>query len=98
MKLASLLKTDGRDGRLVVVSRDLGRALPVPEIAPTMQAALDNWAALEPRLREAALRVTLESSKVIDVAFGSGFGDVSNFNRAFRAEFGVNPRAFRASA
>lgn len=41
MKLASL--NEGRDGRLVVVSRDLTRAAPVADIAPTMQAALDNW-------------------------------------------------------
>jgi AraC family transcriptional regulator len=49
------------------------------------------------RLREAALRLALESSKVIDVAFESGFGDVSNFNRAFRTEFGVSPRTYRAA-
>jgi fumarylacetoacetate (FAA) hydrolase len=42
MKLASL--KHGRDGRLVVVSRDLSRYVAVPEIAPTMQAALDDWA------------------------------------------------------
>ncbi len=48
MKLASL--KGGRDGRLVVVSRDLGRAVPVPEVAPTMQAALDSWADCAPRL------------------------------------------------
>ena len=42
MKLASL-KTGGRDGSLVVVSRDLARAIEVPEIAATLQAALDNW-------------------------------------------------------
>ncbi len=42
MKLASL-KSGGRDGALVVVSRDLTRAVPVPDIAPTLQAALDNW-------------------------------------------------------
>ena len=41
MKLASL--KSGRDGQLVVVSRDLSRAISVPEIAPTLQAALDNW-------------------------------------------------------
>ena len=41
MKLASL--KSGRDGQLVVVSRDLSRASAVPGIAPTMQAALDNW-------------------------------------------------------
>ena len=42
MKLASL-KAGGRDGTLVVVSRDLARAVPVPDIAPTLQAALDDW-------------------------------------------------------
>jgi fumarylacetoacetate (FAA) hydrolase len=52
MKLASL--KHGRDGSLVVVSRDLSRALPVPEIAPTLQAALDDWGALAPRLLERA--------------------------------------------
>jgi fumarylacetoacetate (FAA) hydrolase len=42
LKLASL-KAGGRDGTLVVVSRDLGRAVAVPQIAATMQAALDDW-------------------------------------------------------
>ena len=37
-----------------------------------------------------------EPGKVLDVALDCGFGDVSNFNRAFRAEFGVSPRMFRA--
>jgi fumarylacetoacetate (FAA) hydrolase len=41
VKLASL-KT-GRDGRLVVVSRDLAWCAPADAIAPTLQAALDNW-------------------------------------------------------
>ena len=49
MKLASL-KSSSRDGRLVVVSRDLTRCLPVPGIAPTLQAALDDWASLAPQL------------------------------------------------
>ncbi len=49
MKLASL-REGGRDGRLVVVSRDLTRAVRVTEIAPTLQAALDDWAELGPRL------------------------------------------------
>ena len=47
------------------------------------------------RLRHAATRLVLEPDAVLDIAFRSGFGDVSNFNRAFRAEFGVNPRAYR---
>jgi fumarylacetoacetate (FAA) hydrolase len=56
VKLASL-RDGGRDGRLAVVSRDLSRALLVPEIAPTLQAALDRWAEAEPLLRAAAVRV-----------------------------------------
>jgi len=53
MKLASL-KTGGRDGTLVVVSRDLSRCCPVPHIARTLQAALDDWDTLEAPLRQAA--------------------------------------------
>jgi fumarylacetoacetate (FAA) hydrolase len=56
MKLATL-EGPGRDGRLVVVSADLTRAVEVPRIAPTLQAALDDWAALEPALRQAAERL-----------------------------------------
>ena len=54
MKLATL-KSSSRDGALVVVSGDLKRALPVPAIAATLQAALDDWKTAEPRLRERAL-------------------------------------------
>lgn len=49
MKLASL--KHGRDGILVVVNQTLTHAVKVPEIAPTMQAALDNWATAEKKLR-----------------------------------------------
>lgn len=52
MKLASL--KDGRDGRLAIVTKDLAKAAFVGEIAPTMQAALDNWAAVAPKLQKAA--------------------------------------------
>ncbi len=55
MKLASLKR--GRDGLLVVVSRDLKKAVAVPEIAATLQAALDDWAAMAPRLAEVAARL-----------------------------------------
>jgi AraC family transcriptional regulator len=50
------------------------------------------------RLRDAAMRLAVEPAKVIDIAFESGFGDVSNFNRAFRTEFGVSPRVYRERA
>lgn len=56
MKLASL-KRGGRDGALVVVSRDLARCAPVPEIAPTLQAALEDWARAEAGLRAVAGRL-----------------------------------------
>ncbi len=49
MKLGSI-KAGGRDGTLVVVSRDLKRAMAVPSIAPTLQAALDRWDSTAPRL------------------------------------------------
>ena len=51
--------------------------------------------AMRVRLRNAAVQLTTSGARVIDVALDSGFGDVSNFNRAFRAEFGVSPRAYR---
>lgn len=51
MKLATL-KSGGRDGTLVVVSRDLARCRAVPSIARTLQAALDDWAVCEPQLRQ----------------------------------------------
>ncbi len=51
MKLASL-KDGSRDGRLVVVSRDLKTCQPVPNIAATMQDALDNWDSAAPQLKQ----------------------------------------------
>jgi fumarylacetoacetate (FAA) hydrolase len=52
MKLASLKL--GRDGRLIVVSDDLAWYADAAHIAPTMQAALDNWDIAEPKLRALA--------------------------------------------
>ena len=60
MKLASL--KSGRDGRLVVVSRDLSRCVLAEGIAPTLQSALDEWTALAPQL--AALAARLEAGNV----------------------------------
>ena len=50
------------------------------------------------RLRRAATRLVLEPAQVLDIALDSGFGDISNFNHAFQAEFGLNPRSFRKNA
>ncbi len=49
MKLGSL-KEGGRDGTLIVVSRDLSRAVRATGIAPTLQRALEDWSNLAPRL------------------------------------------------
>jgi len=53
VKLASL-REHSRDGALVVVSRDLARAVRVPKIAASLQAALENWDAVAPLLADAA--------------------------------------------
>ena len=69
MKLASLKA--GRDGRLVVVSRDLSRAVAVPEIAPTMQACLDDWQGAAGRLAavaESLERGSAQESFALDTA------------------------------
>ncbi len=59
MKLASL--KNGRDGRLIVVSNDLQKYADASAIAPTMQAALDDWDNLAPKLE--ALSIQVESGE-----------------------------------
>ncbi len=49
MKLGSL-KEGGRDGTLIVVSRDLSHGVRATGIAPTLQRALEDWSNLAPRL------------------------------------------------
>lgn len=62
MKLASL--KGGRDGRLVVVSTDLTRCTDASRIAPTLQAALDDWAHAEPHLLELAQSLEVGAAPV----------------------------------
>lgn len=52
MKLATL--KGGRDGQLIVVSRDLARYASAASVAPTLQAALDDWANTRPQLEALA--------------------------------------------
>jgi len=61
MKLASL-KTGGRDGSLIVVSRDLEHYVTAADISPTLQNALDDWQQTAPRLN--ALYVELNQGTV----------------------------------
>ena len=60
MKLATL-RNGSRDGRLVVVSKDLTRATDAARIAPTLQAALDDWEHIAPRLEQLAEQVEIGS-------------------------------------
>jgi fumarylacetoacetate (FAA) hydrolase len=60
MKLATL--RDGtRDGTLIVVSRDLKRAVKADHIAPTLQAALDDWNYASPLLSDLSNTLELQS-------------------------------------
>jgi fumarylacetoacetate (FAA) hydrolase len=65
MKLASLKQ--GRDGRLVVVSNDLSIYVEAGAAAPTMQAALDDWARVAPKLE--ALARDIESGAIVGRPF-----------------------------
>jgi fumarylacetoacetate (FAA) hydrolase len=56
MKLASI-KDGSRDGQLAVVARDLKTAQLADGIAPTLQAALDDWAFIAPQLQELSDRL-----------------------------------------
>ena len=60
MKLASL--KGGRDGRLVVVSDDLAWCVGAGDVAPTLQAALDDWERCQQQLE--ALAAQLEAGRV----------------------------------
>lgn len=78
MKLASLKQ--GRDGTLIVVDRKLQNAVKVPEIAATLQQALENWSTAESKLK--AVSAALDSGK----ASGS-------FKLDVKALAAVQPRA-----
>jgi fumarylacetoacetate (FAA) hydrolase len=69
MKLASL--RHGRDGRLAVVSPDGTRIAPADGIAPTMQAALDDWERCEPKLRALSDALAADASKGSAIDFGA---------------------------
>ena len=67
MKLASI--NQGRDGELIVVDNQMQRYVSATEIAPTLQAALDNWDNCKEPL--AALYLQLENGEIDSQAFNS---------------------------
>ena len=70
MKLATR-RNGTRDGELVIVSKDLTRAVAATEVAPTMQALLDEWDALSPKA-EAIYRQLNEGTVDGEFAFDQG--------------------------
>lgn len=48
------------------------------------------------KLSQSALRLRDEKCRVIEVALDMGFGSVDGYQRAFRAEFGINPKEYAA--
>ena len=62
MKLATL-KDGSRDGKLVLVTKDLTRCVAVPEISATLQGALDSWEAVAPKLRDIAEKLESDTSR-----------------------------------
>ena len=75
MKLGSL-KEGGRDGTLVVVARDLTRAVRATGIAPTLQRALEDWSNVAPRLN--ALSEALDAGNAVLGSGGSALDAIMN--------------------
>jgi fumarylacetoacetate (FAA) hydrolase len=83
MKLATL-RTSSRDGQLIVVSRDLSKAVAVPHIARTLQEALDDWS-----------NVSAELQRVSDALdSGGAMSDAAPFEFKASAVTSPLPRAF----
>ena len=51
----------------------------------------------ERRLLMAALLLVQTHEQISQIAYSVGFGDVSNFNHAFKRRFGMSPRQYRAT-
>jgi len=52
---------------------------------------------MERRLSMAAMLILQTHEQISQIAYSVGFGDVSNFNHAFKRRFGMSPRQYRAS-
>ena len=74
MKLASL-KEGGRDGTLIVVNHELTRGVRAGAIAPTLQKAMDDWAAVSPRLAE--LAGALRDDKALALGLNTHAGEIT---------------------
>ncbi len=82
MKLATL-REGGRDGTLIVVSRDLTRAARADGIAPTLQWALEHWLEVE------------EGLETLSAALDEGRGDGNSFDLEVGDLESPLPRAYQ---
>jgi fumarylacetoacetate (FAA) hydrolase len=81
MKLATR-KNGTRDGELVLVSRDLARCVAVPEIARTLQAALDDWDRVAPALE--AIAAELNAGRMYDAVLFDPAAAMAPLPRAYQ--------------
>ena len=99
MKLGSL-KEGGRDGTLIVVSRDLTRAVRATGIAPTLQRALEDWSNVAPRLN--ALSQSLDAGDADGVLMLTPFAAdnqdtaVQNLVKKYQEKYNATPDQFAA--
>jgi len=61
------------------------------EVGSSIQAYV-----LERRLVMAAMLIAQTDERISQIAYRVGFGDVSNFNHAFKRRFAMSPREYRA--
>jgi AraC-like DNA-binding protein len=94
-----------------LVEHDAGRPLELKEMAATagmskyhflrvfrrLTGVTPHQYLISVRLRRAALALASSRRPVIAVALDAGFGDLSTFNKTFRAAFGLTPTQYRAS-
>jgi len=94
-----------------LIESDAGRALPLKEMAAVagmskhhflrvfrrLTGSTPHQYLISARLRRAALALASSRRPVIAVALEAGFGDLSTFNKTFRAAFGLTPTQYRAS-
>lgn len=52
---------------------------------------------VERRLLMAAMLIIQSDERISQIAYRVGFGDVSNFNHAFKRRFAMSPREYRAT-
>ncbi|MCB0422032.1 MAG: fumarylacetoacetate hydrolase family protein [Bdellovibrionales bacterium] len=63
MKLGTLKDSKKKDGILVLVSKDNRNYMPVPDIAPNLQFALENWKEIQPKLQSRVQQLSEEQWK-----------------------------------